>query len=68
MIVTAKKKVLARFPTASCFKGGSPTYQIWVKSKLFSFAGDKLGSGSTRRAAWEDAERRTQMYEVRRTI
>jgi hypothetical protein len=56
--MSAKQKVLTRAPSAQCIKGGRPEYQIWVKR--LSFAGVKLGSGSTERFAWEDAERRTR--------
>jgi hypothetical protein len=56
--MTAKQKVIARYPTAQCWTGGRPAYQVWVK--LLTFAGNKLGEGSTRRHAWEDAERKTR--------
>ena len=56
--MSAKAKVLLRCPQAVCISGGRPAFQIWFK--LASFAGRKLGEGSTRKFAWEDAERKTR--------
>lgn len=58
----AEARVLARFPNARCFRNGRPAFQIW--DMHFTFAGTKLGEGSTEKTAWQNAAKKLEKIHV----